>query len=109
MKVTIPAKDEHEGIYSMIVEISDNCPKCGGKRGEPYETISFDGSRRLVCHGWVNPCGHIDLYRDVRKEFRDKLKCKRCQGTLTKGSFKGVITLGCDCCGQLYNMKGEMI
>lgn len=110
MKVTIPARDDHEGIYSITVEISDTCPKCGGKRGEPFETLSFDGSRRLAVNGWVNPCGHIDLYRDVRKEFTDGLRCKRCKSTMTKAYDRGVVPiLGCDTCGQLHNIQGEMI
>ena len=33
-----------------------------------YRTLSFDGSRRLGCDGWHNPCGHVDSYADVRKE-----------------------------------------
>ena len=70
MKVIIPRVSEHEGYpgNAIEVEISDNCPKCGGKRGEPYDTISYDGSRRLHVSGWTNPCGHVDKYSDVRVE-----------------------------------------
>lgn len=70
MIVTIPSKRDHEGIpFNLItVQISDNCPECGQPRGEKYDTISYDGSRRLHCHGWINPCGHIDKYSNVRKE-----------------------------------------
>lgn len=70
MIVEIPACAPHEGLYTVRVEIADTCPVCGGPRGTPYRTISFDGSRRLECDGWKNPCGHIDLYADVRKEGR---------------------------------------
>ena len=68
MIVTIPAKAEHEGLYSITILISDKCPVCGGPRGEPFKTLSFDGSRRLEVDGWKNPCGHIDYYSDVLKE-----------------------------------------
>jgi len=66
--VTIPAMAEHEGFYSRSVKLNWVCPVCGQPRGEPYATISFDGSRRLDCTGWQNPCGHIDKYSAVRAE-----------------------------------------
>jgi len=70
MIVEIPSCDEHAGSPLCLVrlEISDTCPVCGGPRGAPYRTISYDGSRRLNCDGWINPCGHIDKYASVRKE-----------------------------------------
>lgn len=68
MTVIIPATQEHQGFHAVEVTLVWRCPSCGGPRGEPYETISYDGSRRLGCHGWDNPCGHVDYYRDVRKE-----------------------------------------
>lgn len=67
-RVTIPACVQHEGVYSIDVNIEWLCPVCGGPRGPVYETVSYDGSRRLHCHGWVNPCGHIDKYSAVRRE-----------------------------------------
>lgn len=70
MKVTIPARQEHEGIFSIDVEISDFCPVCGGPRGVPFNALSFDGSRRLFVHSWNNPCGHVDYYSNVREEVR---------------------------------------
>lgn len=68
--VKIPALEMHEGYWASTVTLDWKCPKCGGPRGEPFDTISFDGSRRLHCHGWRNPCGHIDYYNDVRDEAR---------------------------------------
>jgi hypothetical protein len=68
MKVTIPSRPQHEGIYSVDVEISDACPVCGGPRGIPYGGLSYDGSRRLHVSQWDNPCGHIDRYPDVLVE-----------------------------------------
>lgn len=70
MKVTIPSISEHGGcpLNLVTLEISDNCPVCGVKRGQVFGTHSYDGSRRLYCDGWINPCGHIDSYVEVRKE-----------------------------------------
>lgn len=66
--VRIPAAAQHEGFYFKNVTVDWICPVCGGPRGEPYDTVSYDGSRRLSVHGWRNPCGHVDKYDDVRKE-----------------------------------------
>lgn len=66
--VIIPAREQHEGFYTVTVTVPWVCPTCGGPRGEVRDTISYDGSRRLGCHGWSNPCGHVDFYSDVRKE-----------------------------------------
>lgn len=69
MTVTIPACEEHEGIYSVSVKIARVCPVCGGKRGTDLLNVrSYDGSRILFVHGWHNPCGHIDKYDAVREE-----------------------------------------
>lgn len=66
--VTIPSCGMHEGMYRRRVTLLWECPQCGGPRGEPFRTISYDGSRRLGCDGWVNPCGHTDYYSAVRHE-----------------------------------------
>ena len=67
-EVEIPSCDAHEGYHSTRVRLLWTCPTCNGPRGEPYATISYDGSRRLWCDGWKNPCGHVDTYAEVRKE-----------------------------------------
>lgn len=67
-EVTIPASDMHDGFHSARVKLLWRCPRCDGPRGEPFPTVSYDGSRRLSCDGWRNPCGHVDIYRDVRRE-----------------------------------------
>lgn len=74
MQVTIPSKEHHEGIFSMKIYIPDTCPKCGGKRGKPFTTVHYDGSKRLFVDGWTNPCGHTDEYRDVRIEYGEMRK-----------------------------------
>lgn len=66
--VRIPACAEHNGFYSIDVTLIWECPTCGGPRGEVFDTLSYDGSRRLGVHGWKNPCGHIDSYSAVRRE-----------------------------------------
>lgn len=72
MTVTIPSLQEHGGYpgNTITANIPDTCPVCGGPRGEVFETLSYDGSRRLGVSGWNNPCGHIDRYANVRKEIR---------------------------------------
>ena len=66
--VEIPRCDAHDGFHSVTVSLLWECPRCGGPRGDVFRTISYDGSRRLGCDGWKNPCGHIDFYHDVRRE-----------------------------------------
>lgn len=70
--VTIPSCREHGGYpgYAVKVVLEWICPQCGGARGEPAPTISYDGSRRLGVDGWENDCGHIDYYSNVLVEAR---------------------------------------
>jgi hypothetical protein len=65
--VTIPAREEHEGLYSITVTLPWVCLVCGGPRGETHQSLSFDGSRRMSVDGWSNPCGHIEKYSMVRE------------------------------------------
>ena len=66
--VRIPGSAEHAGHHLMIVTLQWVCPRCAGPRGPIRSAISYDGSRRLHCDGWSNPCGHIDYYHAVRAE-----------------------------------------
>jgi hypothetical protein len=68
--VTVPGSQEHAGLHSVRVTLLWECPQCGGPRGEVFPAISYDGSRRLSCDGWRNPCGHVDYYSAVRREAR---------------------------------------
>lgn len=74
MIVEIPLIEQHEGLSLNVgkVEISDFCPKCGRLRGKVYRTRSYDGSRFVVCDGWINPCGHIDIYKDCVQEAKKR-------------------------------------
>jgi hypothetical protein len=67
-EVEIPAVDDHAGLRSVRVQLIWECPTCGQRRGEVFRTISYDGSRRLACDGWRDPCGHVDHYGAVRRE-----------------------------------------
>jgi hypothetical protein len=67
--ITIPARVEHDGCHAVALTVPWACIHCGAPRGEPFLTESWDGSRRLPVHGWRNPCGHPELYSDVRAHY----------------------------------------
>lgn len=68
-EVYIPAREEHNGMDGIHVKLEWICPICGGPRGEIMDNMrSYDGSRILYCNGWMNPCGHVDKYENVRNE-----------------------------------------
>jgi hypothetical protein len=66
--VRIPGCTDHAGHHLITVTLRWVCPTCGGPRGEIRPVISYDGSRRLACDGWTNPCGHLDTYTAARHE-----------------------------------------
>ena len=66
--VRIPGSIDHAGQHLITVTLRWVCPTCGGPRGDIIPAISYDGSRRLGCDGWSNPCGHVDFYANVRVE-----------------------------------------
>ncbi len=68
--VEIPRVSEHEGYPGNIIRVNLKwvCPVCGAVRGNTVRSFSFDGSRRLGVDAWLNPCGHIDYYDNVREE-----------------------------------------
>lgn len=70
-EVTIPACEEHCGLYSIKVKLNWICPICSKPRGNIETVHSYDGSQILFCDGWKNPCGHIDKYSSVRKEAKE--------------------------------------
>ena len=80
MFVTIPMIEQHQGWIGNVkkIRISAICPKCGAPRGKVFShnMRSYDGSLWVTCDGWKNPCGHVDYYRDVAKEyFASHKKC----------------------------------
>jgi hypothetical protein len=66
--VRIPGSTDHAGHHLITVTLRWVGPTCGGPRGEIMPAISHDGSRRLGCDGWTNPCGHLDTYDAIRLE-----------------------------------------
>lgn len=67
MKVTVVDRSEIRP-YPLGIEISDKCPQCGGKRGEPYGYNFYEDGWWFWCNRWDNPCGHIDMYSDCIQE-----------------------------------------
>ncbi len=55
-------------VNIVEVEISDFCPICGEKRGEPKNYNFYENDESFSCDTWNNPCGHIDFYKDVLEE-----------------------------------------
>lgn len=70
--VTIPSTEQHEGWATMRVELPWTCITCGGPRGPVESVLSYDGSRRLSCDGWTNPCGHVETYAQIRRWMQDQ-------------------------------------
>ena len=66
--VHIPSCDNHEGVYAIDVRLRWRCPVCGKPRGKITRGRSYDGSLCLDVDTWVNSCGHVDKYADVRRE-----------------------------------------
>jgi hypothetical protein len=56
--------------YSKAVEIADNCPTCGKRRGTPYDYNFCEDGEWFSVDKWDNPCGHLDTYRECLKEAR---------------------------------------
>ena len=66
--VTIPVYPKQSGLLKVVVSLLWHCPVCGEPRGDVFKTHSNDGGLMFDCDGWKNPCGHIDLYDDVKLE-----------------------------------------
>lgn len=69
--VTIPAREQHGGLDSITVALPWVCRECGAPRGEPFTSMSWDGSRQLAVDSWSNPCGHVELYCEVRRDIEE--------------------------------------
>lgn len=70
MKVTIMYRNNWFGgdgwtFYPVTVEISDNCPVCGAKRGTPSKNRYCEDGEFYYLDNWKNPCGHLDTYKDT--------------------------------------------
>ena len=70
MDVTVMFRGSFVGMNpwacgAKTVRISELCPLCGEKRGEPYPYRFHEDGEWHDVQKWDNPCGHIDKYRDV--------------------------------------------
>lgn len=79
MRVTIMYRNNYDGgdgwtYYPMTIEIGDNCPHCGGPRGEPRYHRQCEDGEWFDLQVWSNPCGHVDFYQSVYEEHK-----QRCQ------------------------------
>ncbi len=75
MRVTIMYRNNFDGgdgwtSYPITVQIADNCPQCGEKRGTPYNYHFCEDDEWFSVDKWDNPCGHLDTYRKVLQEYR---------------------------------------
>mgnify|MGYP001160957311 FL=1 len=68
MKVTVPIweGDELQGVSRL--QINDNCPVCGAKRGKLHSVRVHRPGASFWVEQWVNPCGHRDKLEDVLAE-----------------------------------------
>ena len=66
--VRIPGSRDHAGHDLIAVTLRWVCTVCDGLRDDVHPAISYDGSCRLACDGWTNPCGHVDTYAAARRE-----------------------------------------
>lgn len=63
--------------YPVTVVISDNCPICNGKRGEPTLNRYCEDGDFYYVDNWINPCGHTDNYKDCYVEAEELKKKER--------------------------------
>lgn len=62
--------------YPLEIEIGENCPMCGEKRGTPEWHNQTEDGEFYQLHIWKNHCGHLDAYRDCYLESK-RLKHER--------------------------------
>ena len=60
----------------ITINISDNCPICGAKRGTPKNYHFCEDGDWFDVDTWENPCGHKDMYKDVYLESLKNIKEK---------------------------------
>ncbi len=75
MRVTIMYRNNFDGgdgweFYPETIEIADNCPVCGQRRGTPYEYSFCEDGEWFSVDKWDNPCGHLDFYGECLTEAR---------------------------------------
>lgn len=58
--------------YPKTITISAFCPKCGQRRGKPYQINQHEDGEWFSLDRWDNPCGHLDTYREALLEARQR-------------------------------------
>ncbi|MEN3123853.1 hypothetical protein [Janibacter sp. LM] len=56
----------------VTVEISTQCPQCGGPRGVPQSVRFHEDGQWLSCDRWHNPCEHVDMYDQLLREVKER-------------------------------------
>ena len=81
MKVTVMYRNNWFGgdgwtYYPKTIEINATCPKCGQPRGNPISKRFCEDGEWFDIDCWVNPCGHVDMYKDclLESEKNDQTK-----------------------------------
>lgn len=81
MQVTIMFRNSFTGgdgwtYFPMNIEIENQCPICGGDRGNPKPYRFCEDGEWFTVNRWENPCGHLDTYGAVYLESlqKDKLR-----------------------------------
>ena len=79
MKVTVMYRNNWFGgngwtYYPKTVEISNCCPVCGKLRGKPKPYNFCEDGTWYTVDKWINPCGHIDFYKDCLIEAKNLLE-----------------------------------
>ncbi|MDD5461849.1 MAG: hypothetical protein PHG00_09480 [Methylococcales bacterium] len=86
--VTVPACTNHYGLLTTTVKLHWLCPVCGEPRGDTFRSLSDDGALPVRFDSWNNPCGHFDLYSDVRQEADRNGLNETCQNSDTATPHK---------------------
>lgn len=63
---------DYVGVSIVTVEVSAQCPRCGGPRGEAKPSRFPEDGAWYVVDRWSNPCGHEDAYAAVLVEHRKR-------------------------------------
>ncbi|MFC8463352.1 hypothetical protein [Streptomyces sp. NPDC057250] len=62
----------YSGVGIVTVTVVARCPRCGGPRGDIIPSRFHEDGAWYVVDEWSNPCGHLDEYRAVLQESRER-------------------------------------
>ncbi|EKF34354.1 hypothetical protein BA1_15704 [Bacillus xiamenensis] len=70
-KITIPDRDSNGCLVGFKkMNVFWECPTCGCEMGVPQLTQHNEDGFHGSVHTWVNQCGHIAKYADLKEEAR---------------------------------------